>query len=177
MVSFKIDVSDFEKAAKLLDRLGMNGEKIVTQAIHNALDKAKPEAEAMISARYNVSDVSLTVEKRDMGGDIVASGGMKPATEFSPQPSGGPVGQTVSVEIIRGQRKSILPGGRGPGRGAFMIGDGRVMERRQDSRFPIYPVYTIGIPDMFYYKGISNPIRDKTAEYAMEEVSKKFFEI
>lgn len=163
MLNVVIDDRDIRKMANKLAAMGRGMPRKVAAAINKGLEETKPIAEQLISSHYNVPTPSLTIEKASGGnlnGAIRASGGMQPVSDFSPTSSGGPIGQTVSVEIIRGQRKSILPTSRGAGRGAFMIGDGRVMERRQDERFPIYPVSTIGIPQMFGSRKVSNPARE-----------------
>jgi hypothetical protein len=141
--------------------------------MNKALDITNPEAAGMVSSIYNVGTPSLKVNKASAGnltGSLQGSGGMLPVSQFSPSEEGNRV---VSVSIKRGSRKPIMPSG--VGRGAFMTGDGRVMERRQDSKYPIFPVSTIGIPQMLGSKAISNPIRDKLGEITMAEIVKRIW--
>lgn len=149
MIQFSIDTSDFQRVAERLARMQRDMPEIVTEGINKALVVGQAEASRAIIARYNVSSAPVEAKMASTGnmkGELRASGGMKPVSEFAPMETGN---RSVSVSIIRGSRKII--------RGAFMVG-GRVMERRQPSRYPIFPVSTIGIPGMLGSKAVSIPV-------------------
>jgi hypothetical protein len=174
MIGITIDAKEVIAALKKCQKLSKNLRKIVAEGINKGVDKGKPDAEGMIAARYNVGAPELGIKHAsagDLKGYLQGSGGMKHVSEFAPSSDG----QTVSVEIIRGNRRPIGPGSKGPGiSGAFIVGGGRVMERRQPEKYPIFPVMTIGIPQMLYYKGISNPVRDGMTEVSTGHVVSKW---
>jgi hypothetical protein len=176
MISLKFDARDFIRGAKKAAQLGRDFPKHTAASINKGLDKGKPDGAARVTAIYNVGECPITIHRASAGslkGDLEASGGMKPATEFGPSSSGGQH-QIVSVEIKRGSRRPIVKGSRGPGiSGAFMLPDGRVMERRSESHYPINPVYTIGYPQMLGSKAVSNPVRDLMGRIAIEELRKR----
>lgn len=169
MIGIKIDAHELIPIANGLANLSKGMNKYVAASINAGLDEGKPMAEGLITGRYNIGGVSLDEKKASPGnlkGKISGSGGMLPVDQFSPSEEG----NIVSVEIKRGSRRPITAGSRGPGvSGAFMAG-GRVMERRQASKYPIFPVSTIGIPQMLGSKAVSNPTRDKITEIASEKL-------
>ncbi len=179
-VKFEIDAGDLKRAVEKLQKLDREMLPNIAKAVNKGIDVGKPHAEQMITGIYNIGSPNLGV-KHATPGDLVGevrSGGSRslPVSQFDPSASGGPIGQVVSVHIIRGNRRAIVPSSRGPGiSGAFMIGDGRVMERRQDSRFPIFPVSTIGIPSMLGSKKVSNPVRDNMREITLAELVRLIF--
>jgi hypothetical protein len=164
----KIDYTDLQKGLKAIDKLSRYMRKHIADSMNDGFDKGKPDAESRITNRYNVSAPNLGIKKASPGkleGEITASGGMKKVEEFSPVIESPAPRQVVSVMIIRGRRKSILPSSRGPGvSGAFMPGSGGVLERRSATSEDASPVMTIGYGQMLYYHGISNPVRDLIAK-------------
>lgn len=172
MVKIHIDDSELRAMIQKLSNVSREMRTQVAKAINNGLKETKPFAEGLVSQTYNVPTPNLGIKYAGAGnmeGYLKASGGMKPVTEFQPMA----VGKSVSVEIIRGQRKSIVPGSRGPESisGAFLLPDGRVMGRRQAERYPIFPVSTIGIPNMLGSKKVSNPARDRMAELIRDRIA------
>lgn len=137
--------------------------KAISEAINRGLLAGRTYAVKRIRERYNATAAGLKggldIKKASwtaMGGALVAKGSMLPVSIFSPSVKGGRttkkgyIAKSISVMIIRGNRRVISPTSRGPGiSGAFMIPSGKVMERRQQSRYPISQVETIGIPYMF----------------------------
>lgn len=178
MLTIKIDDRQFKAMAKKLMKLTTDAPKLIANSINQGLDEGMPFAASTISSIYNIGGVEgqLAVHKASAGslkGDITGTGGMLPVSQFSPDVSvttgsRGRPAQTITVEIKRGSRKPIMPSAMG--RGAFMIGDGRIMERRQHERFPIYPVSTIGIPQMLGSKAVSIPVQDKIGEVALNKL-------
>lgn len=174
MIAITIDDSELRAMIAKLASVSREMRTKVAKAINEGLKEAKPFAEGLVSQTYNVATPNLGIKYAGAGnleGYLKASGGMKPVTEFDPISNGAKIGQVVSVSILRGSRKSILSSSRGPGvSGAFMIGDGRVMERRQSERFPIFPVSTIGIPQMLGSRKVSNPARDMMSEKVSDRI-------
>lgn len=172
MIILKIDARAMIPVGNKLIALTKDIRKHVAASINVGLDQGKPMAEGLITGRYNVGSPNLEVKRASAGnlsGSLKGSGGMKPVSEFSPSVSG----KVVSVSILRGSRRPIVPGSRGPGvSGAFMVG-GRVMERRQPERYPIYPVMTIGIPQMLGSKAVSNPARDAMTKAMQDDLARR----
>jgi hypothetical protein len=177
MIKLTIDDRKLREGLKKLDGLVRNMPRHMAKSVNEALAVVKPEAAAAIESRYNISGVegSLKINRATGGnlakGNITASGGMIPATEFSPSVEQAGRFQRVSIEVIRGRRRVIRPG-IGLSRGGFMLPDGQIMERRQGERYPIHPVYRIGIPNMLWYRGISEPMEDRLGEETMNGVEK-----
>ncbi|HXB10663.1 MAG TPA: hypothetical protein VNZ45_01650 [Bacteroidia bacterium] len=170
MIKFSIDDSQFRSVMEKVVQLGGNMNKHLATSLNKSFEAGRPIAEGAITERYNVTKPNLEIDKASAGnltGGIRASGGMKKVEEFSPQEGDGGV---VSVMIIRGQRKPILPTSRGAGRGAFIVRGGRVMQRKQDEQYPIYPVMTIGYPQMLGSRAVSNPVRDKMGDIGTAEL-------
>jgi hypothetical protein len=181
MVKLKIDARDFTKGRQKFAKMEKDIPKHVADSINKSLDVGKPQAEGAIASRYNVGNVSLKVNKASAGklqGSLEGTGGMKRVEEFNPSMAYDPYGhQIVSVSIKAGSRNPILPSSRGLGFGAFMTHDGRVMERRQDARYPIFPVMTIGIPQMLGSKAVSNPVRDTMGNTVTKELTAKLMKL
>ena len=69
----------------------------------------------------------------------------------------------MTAAIINGKAKVI--------KGAFMLNDGRVMERRQPDRTPIFPVSTIGVPQMIKQIGIGKAVEQKISETTQKRLA------
>jgi len=150
----------FKEAERKLLNVKNGAPRAISEAINRGLKAGQTYAVKRIRERYNATAAGLkggfrikSASWTALGGELAARGPMLKVDIFSPSVRGGRVSkrkgyiaQTVSVMIIRGNRKILNPDGRG--RGGFMT-PGGVKERRQDSRYPIYPVMTIGIPYMF----------------------------
>ena len=112
----------------------------------------------------------MKIKKASWGnltGSLEAKGAMLPVTLFRPTVKWKPIAgkgrrQFVSATIIRGRKKLI--------RGAFMA-NGKVMERRQAERNPIYPVSTIGVPYMIGSLNISNQVQERMADVASRQLA------
>jgi hypothetical protein len=171
MVILKIDAKALGITGQKLVNLDKDMRKIVAKSINKGLTEGKPMAEGLITGRYNIGAPNLGIKRATaatLSGDLKGTGGMLPVSQFGPSTAG----KVVSVTILRGNRKAITPGSRGPGiSGAFMVG-GRVMERRQPERYPIFPVMTIGIPQMLGSKAVSNPTREFMGKVSSSEYGK-----
>lgn len=173
MITLTIDARDLIRVGRQLAKLSHNMTKHVATSINKGLNEGKPMAQGLITGRYNIGTPDLGTKRASAGnleGKLVGTGGMLPVSQFSPSESG----KVVSVEIIRGSRKAITPSSRGPGISGGFMARGRVMERRQDSKYPIFPVSTIGIPQMLGSKAVSNPARDYMTEITTNEVGRLF---
>jgi Prophage minor tail protein Z (GPZ) len=157
----------FEEAAKMLENIDKGFPKAAAEAINRGLIAGRKVATKGITGRYNIrsSDVKgegMYIAKASWGnikGALESKGSMLPVSLFSPAARfsniNGSKRQLVKVTIIKGNRKLV--------KGAFMTKSGRVMERRQKSRYPIFPVSTIGVPFMLGQLGISSNVQ-KTIE-------------
>lgn len=172
MIGLKIDAKALGITGTKLVKLEKDMRKHAAASLNKGLAEGKPMAEGLITGRYNVGAPKLGIEKASAGkleGKLKAKGGMKHVDEFGPSSAG----NVVSVSILRGSRKAITPGSRGPGvSGAFIVG-GRTMERRQPDRYPIFPVMTIGYPQMLGSKAVSNPTRELMGKVASAEYKKR----
>jgi Prophage minor tail protein Z (GPZ) len=134
--------------------------KAAAEAINRGLLAGRTAAAKNISARYAITSAAVknnfTTQNATwskLEGHLVATGPMLPVGTFKvsvkkvKRGGSGPARDVVSVTIIKGQKKVI--------RGAFMLPNGRVMERRQPERFPIFPVSTIGVSQMASQKTVS----------------------
>jgi hypothetical protein len=142
----------FKEAEKMLKGIRNGYPRAMRDAINRGLQEGKNAAVEAITHRYVMSDSKvkqgIKVNKaslNDLKGNLDIKGEMQRIDQFHPRisyirGSRGPRRQVVRVTIIRGQTKVV--------RGAFRIPDKRIMERRQSSRFPIFPVSTIGIAHM-----------------------------
>lgn len=172
-----ITTQGFKEAEKALSGMKNGFPRAAAEAINRGLIAGRQEAVKDIRARYNIKAGALKGEgmviKRanwtQIGGTLEAKGPMLPVALFSPTVKTkrvvrrGPRRQFVSVTIIRGSRKLV--------KGAFMTGTGKVMERRQEARFPIFPVSTIGVPFMVGYLGIAEKVEAKIAEVTMARLA------
>jgi len=172
----RIDASDVARKGKVVLNTVKKLRPWMAESLNVGLTKGQTDGQARITARYNVGSAPIEIHPANAGslkGEIQGSGGMKPVSEFGP--SGGGWRQTVSVEIRRGNRKPITSSSRGPGvSGAFLLPDGRVMERRSADQYPISPVYTIGIPQMLRSHAVADPVRMLMLTTSNNEFKKRF---
>lgn len=164
MLQIKIDAAQLVMEGKKIGSLADKFPKEITASINKALVAGKKHATELIKTTYNVKSAPIKVNKGGMVGSIESDGPMKSVKVMSPEP----VGKGVSVEIIRGSRKVV--GVSGKGMGAFRLPDGRIMERRQAARFPIYPVSTIGIPQMLGSHKVADPTQKEMEEVVLHEL-------
>jgi len=171
----------FKEAEMKLLGVSKGAPKAISEAINRGLTAGQTYAVKRIRERYNATAAGLKggfrIRKASwtaLGGELAARGPMLPVDIFSPSEKGGRqtrkgyIAKSVSVMIIRGSRKVISPTSRGPGiSGAFMA-KGKVKERRQESRYPIWPVETIGIPYMFGKMEIF-----ESTQHRIEEITDK----
>lgn len=142
----------FKEAEKRLEGIKNGYPRAMRDAINRGLQRGKDTAVEAITHRYVMSNTQVKqgikvnrASMNDLKGNLDIKGEMQRIDKFHPKiryirGSRGPRRQLVSVTIIRGQTKVV--------RGAFKIPNGRIMERRQKDRFPIFPVSTIGIAHM-----------------------------
>lgn len=161
-VALHIDVVGFKEAEKMLAGIPKAFPRAAAEAINRGLIAGRKVATQGIRARYNIKAAALKGEgmklkKASWGkleGELGSRGQMLPVSLFSPSARvrrvvrRGPRRQFITVAIIKGHRR-LIKGGFMPGKG------GKVFERRQEDRLPIFPVSTIGVPFMIGQKQIS----------------------
>lgn len=144
----------FEAAAKALEGIKNGYPRATANAINKGLVAGRKVATMSIRAKYNIKSGDLKSEGfklnnaswGNLNGSLDAKGPMLPVSLFAPKVTfkrtvrRGPRRQFVTVMIKRGSRKLV--------KGAFGDHFGRVLERRQPEKFPVFPVSTIGVPFM-----------------------------
>lgn len=152
MLAVTVDPIGFEAAQKALAGISNGYARVAKMAINKGLDKGRDIAIKGITKRYEMSHSEvrkgIQVERATINhlkGNLDINGDMQPVSKFPHkisfvQKSWGPKRQVIRVTIIRGKPKIL--------KGAFKLPDGRIMERRQYERLPIWPVSTIGIAHM-----------------------------
>lgn len=159
----------FEAAEKALEGIAKGYPRAAADAINRGLVTGRKVAVMSIRGKYNIKSGDLkeqgfTIKKASWGnlnGSLNAKGPMLPVQLFSPSvkfkrtTKRGPKRQFVTVMIKRGSRKLV--------KGAFSDHYGRVLERRQPEKYPIFPVSTIGVPFMVGSMEISNKVQEAIA--------------
>jgi hypothetical protein len=162
----------FEEAARLLKGIKNGFPKAASEAINRGLIAGRKVAAMGIRQRYNIKSGDVKgkgmVIKRStaatVSGTLEASGPMLPVALFAPRTKAAKgKRRTVSVMIIKGRRKVI--------KGAFMTPAGKVKERRQPDRYPIFTVSTIGVPFMVSYQGISSKVQETIAKATADRLA------
>jgi Prophage minor tail protein Z (GPZ) len=177
-MSLKVDIipEGFKEAEKTLNGIANGFPRAAAEAINRGLVAGRKVATQLIRSRYNLTAAAAKgaiVVKRaswgKIGGALEARGPMLPISIFKPTVRTrrvvrrGPRRQFVSVSIIKGNRKLV--------KGAFVIPGGKVMERRQAERFPIFPVSTIGLPFMMGQLGILTKVEEVIAKVTQERLA------
>jgi hypothetical protein len=159
----------FETAEKALAGIAKGYPKAAADAINRGLVTGRKVAVMSIRTKYNIKSGDLKsegfiIKKASWGnlnGSLDAKGPMLPTDLFSPKvkfkrtTKRGPRRQFVTVMIKRGSRKLV--------KGAFSDHYGRVLERRQPEKYPIFPVSTIGVPFMVGSMEISDKVQEAIA--------------
>ena len=171
-LSLSIVPVGFAEAEKALRGIAKGFPKAAAEAINRGLVAGRKVAVQGIRQRYKIAAGALkakgmTVKKatwKRIEGDLAARGPMLPVSLFTPRVKviQGSKRKVVSAEIIKGHRKVI--------KGAFMPKSGRVMERRQTARYPIFPVSTIGVPYMVRHQKLSEKIQETISKVTRERL-------
>jgi minor tail protein Z (GPZ) len=163
MLKVEVSPAGFKEAEKALAGIKDGYKKAASEAINRGLLAGRTAAAKNIAARYNITSsevkdhiVTKNASWSRIEGSLNVSGKMLNVSKFKLSIGSvvTPVGkrQVVSATIIKGN-KVVLPG-------AFVTPKGSVMSRRQDSRFPIFPMSTISVAHMSGEKEISKAIQD-----------------
>ena len=167
-VALTIKAEGFKEAEKALAGIKGGYPKVAAMALNRSLITGRKVVAQAVSARYNIKsgDVKNKISEKKatksfLGAEMELKGEMLPITLFKPsggQTTKGGKRKPIKAAIIKGRSKTI--------RGAFKIPDGKIMERRQDDRLPIFPVSTIGVPFMAGQTGVTEKVEDAMARTA-----------
>jgi hypothetical protein len=169
-VAVHIEPVGFKEAEKLLRGIPKAFPRAAAESINRGLVSGQKVASQEIRQRYNIKAAALkgegmALKKASWGklsGALQSKGHMLPISLFSPSVRvrrvvrRGPRRQFVTVAVIKGHRR-LIKGGFMPGKG------GKIFQRRQEDRYPIFPVSTIGVPFMIGYKRISAQVQEALA--------------
>ena len=174
-VAITIEPKGFKEAAAALAGIKNGFPRAAAAAINRGLLAGRTTAVKGIGSRYNITAAAtkgqLTLQKASAGnlsGSLEAKGPMLPVSLFKPTvrlkrtSRRGPRAQYISVAIIKGAKKLI--------KGAFKA-KGRIFERRQPDRTPLFLVSTIGIPFMLGQLGIGTATRERMEQVMAERLA------
>ena len=176
-VALTVDAIGFAEAEKALAGIPKAFPRAAAEAINRGLVSGRKVASQRIRTRYNIKAATLkgqgmALKKASWGklsGELGSRGPMLPVSLFSPSARmrrvvrRGARRQFITVAIIKGHRR-LIKGGFMPGKG------GKVFERRQEDRLPIFPVSTIGVPFMIGQKRISVQVQETIARVAQQRL-------
>src|SRR6267142_1382954 len=172
-VALTIKAEGFKEAEKALAGIKGGYPMVAAKAINRALITGRKVVAQAIGARYNIKsgDVKNKIDdkkatKAHLGGELELKGEMLPITLF--KPSGGQTLKSgkrkpIKVAVRRNAPKEI--------RSAFRIPGGKIMERRQDDRLPIFPVSTLSVAHMAGQTGVADKVEKEMARTAAERLA------
>ena len=171
-VALTIKTEGFKEAEKALAHIKGAYPTVAAKAINRALITGRKVVAQAISARYNIKsgDVKNKItdhkaNKSHLGGELELKGGMLPITLF--KPSGGGMTKAGKRKVIKA---AIRKGHSKVFPHAFRIPGGKIMERRQDDRLPIFPIFTVGVPFMAGQTGVAAKVEKEMARTAAERL-------
>jgi Prophage minor tail protein Z (GPZ) len=165
-----IKAEGFKEAEKALRNINGGYPTVASRAINRALGTGEKVIAQAVSARYNIKSGEVKKDitqhkatKGDLYGELEIKGGMLPVSLFKPTggqalKGGGGKRRPIKVAVLRKAPKII--------RSAFKMPDGRIMERRQPERFPVFVVSTVGVPFMAAQTGVSDKVEKEMARTA-----------
>lgn len=176
-ITIAIKPEGFKEAERALAGIKNGFPKAAARAINDGVKAGRTLAVKMIRQRYNIKAADLKergmkmhkATGNNLSGALSATGPMLPVALFKAKKKmkassrGGRRYQYVTAAIIKGKAKLI--------KGAFMLDDGRVMERRQPDRTPIFPVSTIGVPQMIKQIAIGKAVERKIGETTQKRLA------
>ena len=168
-LALSIEGIGLKEAQKALAGVDKAYPRAAAEAINRGLIAGRKSAGQDIRKRYNIKATPLKAAIKlknarwgSLDGSLEAKGPMLPIGLFDAKAKvkqvvrRGPRRQFVTVAVIKGHRR-LVKGGFMPGIG------GKVFERRQPDRLPIWPVSTIGVPFMIGQRGISEEVQETIA--------------
>lgn len=168
-LALSIEGIGFKEAEKALSGIDKAYPRAAAEAMNRGLVAGRKVAGQDIRKRYNIKatplKAAMDLKKASWGkleGALQAKGPMLPIGLFDPKTKvkqvvrRGPRRQFVTVAVIKGHRR-LIKGGFMPGIG------GKVFQRRQPDRLPIFPVSTIGVPFMVGQRGIAEQVQEVIA--------------
>lgn len=165
-VAIQIETEGFKEAEAALAGIKGAFPAAAKEAINTALLAGRTMATKAIGARYNIAAAAIKKEmdmqratKSHLGGHLEAKGGMIPLEQFKPtvtlkktsRSRGARKAQYVKVKILRSGSKKLVAG-------AFKA-QGKIFERRQPERVPLFQVSTIGVPFMMGERKIGTSVQ------------------
>jgi Prophage minor tail protein Z (GPZ) len=175
-IALTITPKGFEEAEKILRGIPNAFPKAAAEAINRGLIAGRKVAVQGIRTRYNIKASAIKGEGMKVNkaswtkldGTLESKGPMLPVSLFSPIVKTkrivrrGARRQFVTVMIIKGNRKLV--------KGAFASKSGKIFERRQEARYPIFPVSTIGVPFMIGSVGVAKKVQETIAKVTTERL-------
>lgn len=167
-VALSIKAEGFKEAELALAGIKGGYPTAASRALNRSLITGRKVAAQAIGARYNLkaADIKAGTKERkateaNLSAELALAGGMLPISLFKPsggQTTKGGKRRPIKVAVVRKQGKVI--------RGAFRIPGGKIMERRQDERLPIFPISTVSIAHMAGQTGVSGKVEEEMARTA-----------
>jgi len=165
--SIHIDPQGFKEAQASLAHVKNGFPRAASRAINRGLVAGRKLATKLIRARYAIKAGEakargFEIQKAkpsQLGGALRVKGTMLPISLFAPglaKPPKKGQRKVVQVMIVKGRRKVL--------EGAFTPDGRRIFERRQPARYPIFPVFTIGVPQMLGSLKIAKEVEARIAE-------------
>lgn len=176
-VALHIEPVGFKEAEKLLAGIPKAFPRAAAEAINRGLVAGRKEATQEIRQRYNIKAAALKGKGMELkraswgklAGALQSKGQMLPISLFSPSVRvrrvvrRGPRRQFITVAVIKGHRR-LVKGGFMPGKG------GKIFQRRQQDRLPIFPVSVIGVPFMIGSRRISADVQQIMARATQQRL-------
>lgn len=168
MLEVKIVPEGFKEAQKALEGVKMGFPKAAQEAISRGLLAGQTAAAKGIAARYTITSTEVknninikNASWTNLEGHLNISGAMLPLGTFKisvghVKLSRGPKRQVISATIRKGAKTVV--------KGAFQLPSGRVMERRQTEKYPIWPVSTISVAHMAGQTEVAESIQARLNE-------------
>jgi minor tail protein Z (GPZ) len=173
-IAITIDAKGFKEAERDLAGVKNGFPRAAARSINAGLRAGRTMAAKLIRQKYAIkaSDIKaqgLEIKQAranwdNLHGSLEAKGKMLPLALFSPRTRGKGPKRVVTVQITKKGRRIV--------KGAFMPDGRRVMERRQSARYPIFPVFTIGVPHMLGSLSVGKQVEERMAQVVTAELKR-----
>jgi hypothetical protein len=173
-MAITIDAKGFQEAQRDLAGVKNGFPRAAARSINAGLRVGRTMAAKLIRQKYAIKAADIKAQGLEvtnaranwdnLHGSLEAKGKMLPLSLCSPQTRGRGPKRVVTVKITNKGRKVV--------KGVFMPGGLRVMERRQSARYPIFPVFTIGVPHMLGSLGVREQVEERMAQTVAAELAR-----